>query len=256
MTDTEDAIAIRLRGVTKAFGTHRVLDALDLDVPRGCITVVIGLSGAGKSVLLKHVIGLMRPDEGSIEIGGQEITKLSDRALRAMRARFGYVFQDGALFDSMSVYDNVAFPLREHTSLAEDAIRARVMACLADVGLEAHGEKSPSNLSGGMRKRASLARALVRDPEFLLYDEPTTGLDPIRTASIDQLISETDARNPRVTSLVISHDMHATFQIAHKVAMLFEGRIIAEGDPATFARSEDPRVRQFLEGRLEGPIDV
>lgn len=250
------APAIRIRGLWKSFGPQTVIRDLSLEVPRGEVTVVIGLSGAGKSVLLKLMMGLHRPDKGSIEIGEQEITTLRPRELRELRSRFGYVFQDGALFDSMDVFENVAFPLREHAKWSEARIRARVMECLELVGLEAAGHKMPSNLSGGMRKRASLARALVRKPEFLLYDEPTTGLDPIRTASIDQLIADTQSRNPNMTSVVITHDMAAVFRIAHKVAMLLDGAIIAEGVPEDFRRSSDARVRQFIEGDLEGPISV
>ena len=253
---TDDLPAIRLRGLKKAFGSFQVLRGVDLDIPRGGTTVVIGLSGAGKSVLLKIIMGLIPPDEGTVEVGGVHITRLRESERRQIRGRFGYVFQNGALFDSMTVYENVAFPLIEHTKLPESEIRARVVAAMESVGLEAHADKMPSNLSGGMRKRASLARALVRDPEFLLYDEPTTGLDPIRTASIDQLIADTQASNPNLTSVVISHDMHATFRIAHKVAMLMEGVIAAQGAPEDIARSEDPRVQQFIEGRLDGPIQV
>ena len=252
----ESLPAVRLRGLKKSFGPHHVLRGVDLDIPRGQVTVVIGMSGAGKSVLLKLIMGLILPDEGSIEIDGQDITKLHDADRRKIRGRFGYVFQNGALFDSMTVFENVAFPLREHEKMTEDDLRRRVMSCLEAVGLETQGAKLPSNLSGGMRKRASLARALVRNPDFLLYDEPTTGLDPIRTASIDQLIATTNAQKHELTSLVISHDMHATFKIAHKVAMLMEGVIAAEGDPAAIMSATDPRVQQFIAGRLDGPIEV
>jgi phospholipid/cholesterol/gamma-HCH transport system ATP-binding protein len=247
-------VAIRLEGLHKAFGAQKVLQGLDLDVMLGKVNVVIGLSGAGKSVLLKLIMGLIPLDAGRVLVGGEDITRLRGAAARRMRSRFGLVFQNGALFDSMSVFENVAFPLREHTRLGEAEIRARVMACLAPVGLETYAHKMPGDLSGGMRKRASLARALVRTPEFLLYDEPTTGLDPIRCATIDQLIVDTNRSRPDLTSLVISHDMSGVFKIADHLAMLHQGRIIASGDPASFAASEDPRVRQFVQGLREGPI--
>jgi phospholipid/cholesterol/gamma-HCH transport system ATP-binding protein len=245
---------IELEGVRKRFGTQDVLRGVDLVVPRGQVTVIIGRSGTGKSVLLKHVMGLMRPDGGVIRIGGQALTGLSDRELRKERFRFGMVFQHAALFDSMDVYDNVAFPLREHSKLKEDQIRIRVEAMLASVGLADAGRKQVNQLSGGMRKRVGVARAMVRGPEFLLYDEPTTGLDPIMTAQIDALIRDTQDANPGLTSLVISHDMAATFRIADKIAMLHEGQVILEGTAETFRETDDPRVRQFVEGRLEGPI--
>ena len=255
--DYADAdVAVRIRGLTRSFGSATVLRGVDLDVLRGAVTVVIGLSGAGKSVLLKLIMGLLRPDAGTLEIDGVDITRLKDKQLREIRRRFGYVFQDGALFDSMNVFENVAFPLREHREGTEEQIRARVMECLDLVGLEQHGHKMPGNLSGGMRKRASLARALVRRPDFLLYDEPTTGLDPIRTAAIDHLIVETQRKNPALTSIVISHDMHAVFSIADHVAMLLDGRILVQGTPDEIRACEDARVQQFITGRMEGPIEV
>jgi phospholipid/cholesterol/gamma-HCH transport system ATP-binding protein len=249
-------IAISLRGVKKAFGKQVVARGIDLDVEKGSVTVVIGLSGAGKSVLLKLMSGLLDPDEGTVQIGDQELTRLDRRQKLALRGRFGIVFQHGALFDSMTTFDNVAFPLREHTKLSEKEIEARVMKALDEVGLDEHRDKVPSQLSGGMRKRAGLARALIGEPEFLLYDEPTTGLDPIRTASIDALILKTQEKNPALTSVVISHDMEATFRIADRIAMLYEGRIIAQGTAEEMKASPDPRVRQFLEGHQEGPIAV
>jgi phospholipid/cholesterol/gamma-HCH transport system ATP-binding protein len=245
---------IRMRGVRKSFGAQQVLRGVDLEAPPGQVTVVIGRSGTGKSVLLKHLMGLLRPDEGTIEISGEDITRLSNARLRSVRNRFGMVFQNAALFDSMNVFENVAFPLREHHRLKERDLRERVEAALASVGLSGAGHKDPSELSGGMRKRVGLARAMIREPQFLLYDEPTTGLDPIMTAQIDALIRGTQDRNPGLTSLVISHDMEATMRTADKVAMLYEGRIIFEGTPEDFRRTEDPVVRQFVEGRLEGPI--
>ena len=256
MHPSDADIAVRIRGLEKSFGPARVLRGVDLDVARGSVTVVIGLSGAGKSVLLKLIMGLMRPDAGALEIDGEDICRLPDRELRKIRRRFGYVFQDGALLDSMNVFDNVAFPLREHHEGSEAEIEVRVRECLERVGLEQHGYKMPGNLSGGMRKRASLARALVRKPDFLLYDEPTTGLDPIRTAAIDHLIAETARQDPALTSIVISHDMEATFHIATHIAMLLDGRILCQGPPAQFRATDDPRVQQFIHGQLVGPIEV
>lgn len=246
--------AILLSGVYKRFGIHQVLNGVELSIPSGQITVVIGRSGMGKSVLLKHIMGFIRPDAGSIEVGGQDITRMKEKELRTLRSRFGMVFQNAALFDSLNVYDNVAFPLREHTRWSEAQIDARVREVLASVGLTNAMHKQTSELSGGMRKRAGLARALVRKPEFLLYDEPTTGLDPIMTAQVDALIRDTQDAHPGLTSVVISHDMNATFRIADQIAMLHEGQVILVGEPALFRETDHPVVRQFVEGRLEGPI--
>ena len=248
--------AIQLVNLQKRFGAQEVLRGVNLEIPHGKITVVIGRSGTGKSVLLKVLMGLLRPDGGSILLGGQDMTRLGDSALLKMRNRFGMVFQNAALFDSMSVFENIAFPLREHERLKEKELKARVDAALASVGLLEHGHKDPHQLSGGMRKRAAVARALVRKPEFLLYDEPTTGLDPIMTAHVDELIRDTQDSTPGLTSVVISHDMQATLQIADKIAMLFEGRVIFEGTPDEVRATDHPVVRQFVEGRLEGPIKV
>ncbi|GDX83404.1 ABC transporter ATP-binding protein [Deltaproteobacteria bacterium] len=247
---------IRIQGLTKSFGAQKVLAGVDLEVPSGQITCVIGRSGTGKSVLLKILMGLLRPDGGSIVINGVDITKLGDRELLKVRNRFGMVFQNAALFDSMNVFENIAFPVREHERLKEADLKVRVDAALASVGLLEHGHKNPHELSGGMRKRAAVARALVRKPEFLLYDEPTTGLDPIMTAHVDELIRTTQDQTPGLTSLVISHDMHATMQIADKIAMLFEGRVIFEGTGEDVRTTPHPVVRQFVEGRLEGPITL
>ncbi len=249
--------SIRIVGLQKSFGAQKVLQGVDLELPLGQITVVIGRSGTGKSVLLKTLMGLMRPDGGSILIGGQDITRLGDRELMRVRNRFGMVFQHAALFDSMTVFDNVAFPLREHDRKMKEAeVKRRVDAALADVGLAEAGHKWVHELSGGMRKRAAVARALVRKPEFLLYDEPTTGLDPIMTAHVDELIRSAQDHTEGLTSLIISHDMQATMRIADKVAMLHEGRIIHEGTPEDFQTSSHPVVRQFVDGKLEGPIQV
>lgn len=247
---------IRLVGLRKAFGKQEVLRGLDLEIPFGKITVIIGRSGTGKSVLLKQLMGLLRPDSGSIFIGDTDITRLPEREFQRVRNRFGMVFQNAALFDSMTVYENVAFPLREHTRLREKDIRERVVASLASVGLSEAIDKDPHQLSGGMKKRVAVARALIRKPEFLLYDEPTTGLDPIMTAHVDELIRHTQDTSPGLTSLVISHDMEATLRIADKIAMMFDGRVIFEGTPDDVRDTDHPVVRQFVEGRLEGPIQL
>ena len=248
--------AIRFEGVQKAFGPHVVLSGLDLAIPKGGITVLIGRSGTGKSVTLKHAMGLLRPDAGRIWVGSEEVTSLTRRQLRTLRLRFGMVFQHGALFDSMTVRENISFPLREHTKLSDREIEERVKGVLAPVGLLFAIDKLPGELSGGMRKRVALARALVHRPEILLYDEPTTGLDPILTAQVDRLIRDTQDRFPEMTSVVISHDMKATFRIADHVAFLHDGKVLLAGPPEVLETTDDPRVRQFVEGRLDGPIDV
>lgn len=253
---TGQPAAIVFSDVHKAFGRHRVLDGLDLIVPKGRITVVIGRSGTGKSVTIKHVMGLLRPDHGRIWVGEEDLTAMDERKLRHVRLRFGIVFQNAALFDSMDVFENVAFPLREHSNLSAADIGAKVRSLLAQVGLHDVEEKMPGDLSGGMRKRVGLARALVRDPEFLLYDEPTTGLDPILTAAMDELIADTQRHHPGLTSLVISHDMHAVLSIADKIVMLVDGKVAHEGTPDFFRASDDPLVRQFLAGSLDGPMKV
>ncbi|MCP4806049.1 MAG: ATP-binding cassette domain-containing protein [Proteobacteria bacterium] len=227
-----------------------------MQIPRGKITVIIGRSGTGKSVTLKHAMGLVPPDEGQIWVGDRELGRMGSAEKRAIRLRFGMVFQHAALFDSMSVFENVAFPLHEHTKLSDADVRTRVESVLGDVGLLFAIDKQPDELSGGMKKRAGLARALIHTPEILLYDEPTTGLDPILTAAIDQLIVETQARNPGMTSLVVSHDMQATFRIADHILFMHEGKVIAQGGPDAFRETDDPLVRQFVEGRLDGPMAV
>lgn len=253
---TGQPAAIRYEGVHKSFGDQHVLRGLDLVIPRGRITVIIGRSGTGKSVTLKHVMGLLRPDKGRIWVGDQELTAMGDRRLRRIREHFGFVFQHAALFDSMNVFDNVAFPLVEHTRLRKREIRDKVDTVLAQVGLADAGDKLPSQLSGGMRKRAGLARALVRDPDFLLYDEPTTGLDPILAAAMDKLIHDTHDHRPGLTSVVISHDVLAVMRIADKMAMLVDGVLAHQGTPESFRESRDPLIVQFLTGSLDGPMKV
>jgi phospholipid/cholesterol/gamma-HCH transport system ATP-binding protein len=253
---TGEPVAIYYDDVHKSFGEHHVLRGLTLSVPRGRITTIIGRSGTGKSVTIKHIMGLLRPDSGRIWVGDDELTSMDDRALRKVRLRFGMVFQHAALFDSLNVFENIAFPLREHERVTEKEIGEKVRELLALVGLHGAEKKFPSELSGGMAKRVGLARALVRAPEYLLYDEPTTGLDPILTAAMDDLIHRTQQAHPHLTSLIISHDMHAVMKIADKVVMLYDGVVAHEGTPAFFKASEDPLVRQFLAGSLDGPMKV
>jgi phospholipid/cholesterol/gamma-HCH transport system ATP-binding protein len=245
---------IRLRGVRKSFGSKVVLDGVDLEVQAGESLVVLGGSGTGKSVLLKHIIGLIKPDAGTVEIDGTDLASLAPHALTEFRRKYGMSFQEGALFDSMTVRGNIAFPLRRAKPRRTHAeIDARVDECLELVNLEGAGDKMPAELSGGMRRRVGFARAIALAPEILLFDEPTSGLDPVLTAVIDELIVGL-RENLRCTTITITHDLRSAFRIADHVAMLFEGKVIAKGDVESFQRSQDPRVRQFLEGRAEGPL--
>ncbi|MDD5712995.1 MAG: ABC transporter ATP-binding protein [Smithellaceae bacterium] len=246
---------IRLIEVHKSFGPQKVLDGLNLEIERGKTTVIIGRSGGGKSVLLKHVIGLLKPDSGQVLIDGVDITKLNDRELNEIRKKFGMLFQEAALFDSMTVGENVAFPLREHTKMKEDEIRDTVAERLRVVGLKGVETKMPSELSGGMRKRVGLARAIALRPQIVLFDEPTTGLDPVMTEAVNQLIMDTQ-RSFDLTCVVISHDVQSIFRIGQKIAMLHEGRIIACGTPDVIETSDNPVIRQFLAGSIEGPIKI
>jgi phospholipid/cholesterol/gamma-HCH transport system ATP-binding protein len=251
----DDPICIRVRGIHKTFGdNHHVLRGIELDVERGKINVIIGGSGEGKSVLMKHLMGLLKPDRGEILVDGTDIVPLDDYQLNALRRKFGMLFQYAALFDSMSVFDNVAFPLREHRKgMSKPAVKQAVMDRLTHLGVDHLVNKWPAELSGGQRKRVGLARALVLEPEILLYDEPTTGLDPIQTKNVDEMIVDIAARNA-VTSVVISHDMASTFRIAHRISMLSEGRIIESGTPDLFKRTHNPVVRRFVE--TSGAVDM
>ncbi len=244
MTDT----VIQFKDVQKSFGTQQVLKGLDLAIPRGKITVIIGRSGGGKSVILKHMIGLLKPDGGEVDVDGTRLSKLDSMELRDIRTKFGMLFQNAALFDSLNVYDNVAFPLVEHSNLSSVQIGKKVKELLTLVGLPDIGHKMPSELSGGMRKRVGLARAIALKPQIILYDEPTTGLDPIMTDAIDNLILSMQ-KELGITSVVISHDIAATYHVADQIAMLHEGKIILAGPPDVFRNTDNPIVRQFLEGR-------
>ncbi len=238
---------IELRDVSKAFGPQVVLDRLSLKIPEGKLTVILGPSGEGKSVLLKHIIGLMKPDSGHVIVDGTDLWSLSERERTAFRKKFGMLFQHAALFDSMNVFENVAFPLREHAGLSEEGIRKKVLEKLSMVGLEKAVDKLPSELSGGMRKRVGLARAIALEPKIILYDEPTTGLDPLMTESINQLIHETQ-KKLSITSVVISHDVESTFRVADLVVLLYRGKIIAQGAPKDFkdGKFDHPFVKTFI----------
>jgi phospholipid/cholesterol/gamma-HCH transport system ATP-binding protein len=244
---------IAIRGLAKTLGTRRVLTCVDLDVPAGQTVVVMGRSGTGKSVLLKHIMGLMHPDAGSIEVDGTEVTRLRERDLNEVRKRFGLLFQGAALFDSMTVGENIALPLREHTRMREREISDRVAERLEWVGLKGVESMKPASLSGGMRKRVGLARAIAMDPAYILYDEPTTGLDPIMSDVINRLIRSLQQRIG-VTSIVVTHDMNSAFHVADRLAMLHEGRVVFTGTVAEAKSTADPMVRQFIEGSSEGPI--
>ncbi len=248
-------IKIDICGLKKSFAHNHVLQGVNLKISEGRITVIIGRSGEGKSVLLKHIIGLLTPDMGQVLIDGIDISKLRGRALTRMHTKFGMLFQGAALFDSMTVGENVAFPLREHTRLSPQEISSRVKEKLHLVGLDGIEDRMPSQLSGGMRKRVGLARAIIQEPEILLYDEPTTGLDPILADSINRLVVHME-QSLRITSVVISHDIESALKYAHTVAMLHGGKIVAEGSPNEILEAENPLVRQFLAGSSEGPIQV
>lgn len=253
------AAIVSVRGVHKSFGDNHVLRGVDLDVEGGSITVVIGPSGCGKSVLIKHMIGLLKPDSGSIIVDGDDITRLSEREMVAVRRKFGMLFQHAALFDSMSVFDNVAFPLVEHARLPRRKVAELVTQRLNQLGLYGVEDKFPADLSGGMRKRVGLARATILDPKIVIYDEPMTGLDPIMCENVEEMIL-TAQRELNVTSIVISHDMASTFRMASKIAMIFEGRVLLQGPPAEVRRSRNDVVRRFIylsgTGPLEPPEDA
>jgi phospholipid/cholesterol/gamma-HCH transport system ATP-binding protein len=244
---------IRIIDVHRSFGNQPVLQGINLSVQKGEVLAVIGRSGSGKTVLLRLIIGLIRPNRGQVLIEETDITQLTGRRLDRVRERFGMLFQGGALFDSLTVFDNVAFPLREKTDLRPSEIAAQVQRMLENVGLGDMGYKFPAELSGGMKKRAALARALITNPSIILFDEPTTGLDPILVRAIHQLIQEThDAFG--YTAVIVSHEIPEVFDIATRVAVIHEGRIIADGPPEMILKSSDQFIQQFISGSLEGPV--
>ena len=246
---------IELQGVWKRLGAKDVLRGVDLTVRQGESVVIIGRSGTGKSVLLKHVVGLIGPDRGSVRVNGMDVPSLSSAELLDLRRQMGMLFQGGALFDSLTIGENIGLPLREHTKMPEAQVEMVVREKLRLVGLEGSEGMSPSNLSGGMKKRAALARALALNPKVMLYDEPTTGLDPITADLINRLIRRLQERLG-IASIAVTHDMRSAYHIADHIAMIHEGRIHAVGTPAEIQATRDPAVRQFIEGSSEGPLRV
>ena len=244
---------IHIGDLRKSFGSKTVLDGVSIDIAQAESLVVIGGSGTGKSVLLKHVIGLLRPDSGTVEVDGVAVEKLGNREITEFRRKFGMAFQEGALFDSMTVWQNVAFPLQRLKKMSRGEIGDRVEECLTMVRLEGVGDKLPSQLSGGMRRRVGCARAVAHEPEIMIFDEPTTGLDPVTTALIDEVILDLNDRL-KTTTVTITHDMESAFRIGDRISMLYKGKIIAVAPPEEFKRLEDPRVQQFIHGRAEGPL--
>lgn len=244
---------IELNNIHKSFDGHDVLKGISIKIDKGEILVLIGMSGYGKSVILKHVVGLLNPDKGSVFVDGLEVNRLKGKALSDLRSRIGFLFQGGALFESMTVFENIAFPLKEKAGLDKAVIEKKVHTVLDQVGLSGSDSKYPSQLSGGMQKRAALARELVWEPEIMLFDEPTTGLDPIIGHAILNLIEEIHDRM-HFTGIIITHQLERVFRIVNKVAMLHEGVIIESGNPDAILASENPLLRQFLSGDTEGPI--
>jgi len=246
---------IRIRNLRKSFGDNKVLRGINLEVEDGETVTIIGGSGCGKSVLLKHIVGLLKPDAGEIEVDGQEITRLGMEKLAEVQKRFGMLFQGAALFDSLTVGENIAFGLRMLTDLGEKEIKERVTEKLSLVGLEGIEELAPAELSGGMKKRVALARAIAMNPEYMLYDEPSTGLDPIMADVINTLILDLK-RKLKITSVAVTHDMVTAYKISDKIAMLYEGRIEETGRPEEIRETKNPVVRQFITGSGEGPIKM
>jgi phospholipid/cholesterol/gamma-HCH transport system ATP-binding protein len=254
-TPTEDLLAIEMRGVRKAFRDATILDGLDLQVPEGSRTALMGPSGTGKSVLLNHVIGVFEPDAGEVLVRGRAIGGMTEKELQRLRRGIGVMFQDGALLSSMNVYDNVAFPLRQHTDLREDEVREVVMTHLASVGLAEVARRLPSQLSGGMKKRAGLARSLVLDPRIILCDEPDSGLDPVRSALLGELLVDRHATLGG-TMLVVTHSVPLARVVADHVIVIWRGKVVAAGPAQAMWTSDDPFIRQFVAGDPHGPLGM
>jgi phospholipid/cholesterol/gamma-HCH transport system ATP-binding protein len=246
---------ISLRGVTKRFGSHTVLEDITFDVPKGKITAILGPSGTGKSVLLKNIIGLLRPEAGEIWVDGENIVGMSEKDMYRVRRKFGVLFQDGALFGSLDLYDNIAFPLREHTKKSEKEIKEIVTEKAGVVGLRAHQEKTPGEVSGGMKKRAGLARALAMEPDIVLFDEPDSGLDPVRVAYLDELVVNVQ-RETGATFFIITHNIPSVMRTAEYMGILFRSGLVKFGTKDEMKETDNKIIRQFLAGRAKGPIGM
>ncbi|MBU3958758.1 MAG: ABC transporter ATP-binding protein [Candidatus Omnitrophica bacterium] len=244
---------IEIKELTKSFNTHKVLDNLNLNIEKGSTCVIIGRSGCGKSVLLKHIVGILRPDSGKVFVDSSDIGRLNEKELDNLRLRIGLVFQGGALFDSLTVGENVGFGLIEYTKISKKELLERIEEALCLVGLSGIVNLMPAELSGGMKKRVALARAICVKPDIILYDEPTTGVDPITADSINELIRSLHDKI-KVTSIAVTHDMKSAYRIADKIAMLYQGRIIAEGSSDEIQNTQHPVVHQFINGLAQGPI--
>jgi phospholipid/cholesterol/gamma-HCH transport system ATP-binding protein len=246
---------IKVKDVYKRFGTNNVLSGVDLDIVESETITIIGGSGTGKSVLLKNIIGLIKPDKGLIYVDDEEITKLNEKDLLAVQKKFGYLFQAAALFDSLTIGENVGFGLGNLSDLSQADIDARVKECLGVVGLKGIENLKPAEISGGMKKRVGLARAIAHKPKYIMYDEPTTGLDPIMADVINDLIIQLQ-KELKVTSIVVTHDMKSAYKISNRIAMLYKGKIVGSGTPDEIKNTKDPVIKQFIEGLSHGPITL
>jgi phospholipid/cholesterol/gamma-HCH transport system ATP-binding protein len=246
---------ISLRGVTKRFGSHTVLEDISFDLPKGKISAIMGPSGTGKSVLLKNIIGLLRPEAGEIWVDGEETVRMGERDLYRVRRKFGVLFQDGALFGSMNIFDNIAFPLREHTNKSEREVRETTLEKASLVGMLDHMKKFPGEVSGGMRKRAGLARALVMNPEIVLFDEPDSGLDPVRVSYLDELVKKLQ-EEIGATFFIITHNIPSVMRIADYIGVLFRSGLVKFSSKEDMVTDDNPIIRQFLAGRAKGPIGM
>jgi phospholipid/cholesterol/gamma-HCH transport system ATP-binding protein len=245
---------IEFRDIYKSFGTKQVLRGVSLSVDRGKIMFIVGTSGAGKSVLVKHLVGLLRPDSGRVFLDDQDVTELSETEFYPIRKRCAMVFQHSTLFDSMTLAENVALPLRKHCGLSQTEALVEARVRLQQLHMQDHAHRYPADIGDGLRKRVAIARALTLDPEYVIFDEPTTGIDPLAAANVDSLIREL-SEDLGVTSIVISHDLRSIFRVADRIAMLYKGQVLLDGTRDDFHKTTNPIVRQFIEGRADGPME-